>query len=92
MALVFDEGNTSIVVMGLTIASYTYGGLLGLFLLTKFKIDFHQISIISGLVASLLSVFYMASIGLAWTWFIGFSVIVNITVALLVNKILSINK
>ena len=39
MALVFDEGNTSIVVLGLTIASYTYGGLLGLFLLTKFNIN-----------------------------------------------------
>jgi Na+/proline symporter len=92
MALVFDEGNTSIVVMGLTIASYTYGGLLGLFLLTKFKINFHPMSVISGLIASLASVFYMTSIGLAWTWFIGFSVVVNITMALLVNKLLSFRK
>jgi len=92
MALVFDEGNTSIVVMGLTIASYTYGGLLGLFLLTKFKINFHPLSIILGLVSSLLSVFYMASIGLAWTWFIGFSVLVNIVVALSVNKLILLTK
>jgi len=92
MALVFDEGNTSIVEMGLRIASYTYGGLLGLFLLTKFNIEFHPFSIILGLISSLASVFYMASIGLAWTWFIGFSVLVNITVALSSNKIFSINK
>tara|TARA_B110001454_G_scaffold50063_1_gene49187 strand:- start:5 stop:1393 length:1389 start_codon:yes stop_codon:yes gene_type:complete len=92
MALVFDEGNTSIVVMGLKIASYTYGGLLGLFLLTKFKINFHPLSIILGLISSLASVFYMASIGLAWTWFIGFSVIVNIVVALSFNKLISFSK
>ena len=92
MALVFDDGNTSIVVMGLKIASYTYGGLLGLFLLTKFKIDFHPLSIILGLISSLVSVFYMSSIGLAWTWFIGFSVIVNIVVALSFNKLISFSK
>ncbi|MBC8311354.1 MAG: sodium:solute symporter [Candidatus Marinimicrobia bacterium] len=92
MALIFDEGNTSIVVLGLKIASYTYGGLLGLFLLTKFKINFHPFSIILGLVSSLMSVFYMASIGLAWTWFIGFSVLVNILVALSTNKLFSLNK
>ena len=92
MALVFDEGNTSIVVMGLKIASYTYGGLLGLFLLTKFKIDFHPLSITLGLIASLASVFYMASIGLAWTWFIGFSVIVNIVIALSFNKLITFSK
>ena len=92
MALVFDEGNTSIVVMGLKIASYTYGGLLGLFLLTKFKINFHPLSIILGLISSLVSVVYVASIGLAWTWFIGFSVIVNIVVALSFNKLISFSK
>ena len=92
MALVFDEGNTSIVVMGLKIASYTYGGLLGLFILTKFKIYFYPLSIILGLISSLASVFYMASIGLAWTWFIGFSVIVNIVVALSFNKLISFSK
>ena len=92
IALVFDEGNTSIVVMGLKIASYTYGGLLGLFLIAKFEIDFHPSSIVLGLIASLASVFYMASIGLAWTWFIGFSVLVNIGITLFGNKLISINK
>ncbi|MEE8437743.1 MAG: sodium:solute symporter, partial [Candidatus Neomarinimicrobiota bacterium] len=32
IALVFDEGDTAIVVLGLQIASFTYGGLLGLFI------------------------------------------------------------
>ena len=90
--MVFDEGNTSIVVMGLKIASYTYGGLLGLFLIAKFEIDFHSSSIVLGLIASLASVFYMASIGLAWTWFIGFSVLVNIGVTLFTNKLISFSK
>jgi Na+/proline symporter len=92
IALVFDEGNTSIVVMGLKIASYTYGGLLGLFLIAKLEIDFYSSSIVLGLIASLASVFYMASIGLAWTWFIGFSVLVNIGVTLFTNKLISFSK
>lgn len=92
MALVFDPGTESILDLGYKIASYTYGGLLGLFLLIKFKINFHPLSILSGLIGSLASVFYMASIGLAWTWFIGFSVLVNISIALFVNKLFSLNQ
>ncbi len=85
IALVFDESDKAIVVMGLEIASFTYGGLLGLFLLTKINRDFSQISLICGLVASMLIVFLMKSQGLAWTWFIGFSVLTNFVVVYLVD-------
>jgi Na+/proline symporter len=81
IALVFDESDKSIVEMGLQIASFTYGGLLGLFLLTKWKRKFSEISLVAGLVASMLIVFVLKYQGLAWTWFIGFSVLVNILVA-----------
>ena len=66
--------------MGLEIASFTYGGLLGLFLLTKIDREFSQISLISGLVASMAIVFVLKHFGLAWTWFIGFSVLTNLVV------------
>ena len=35
IALVFNESNTAIIVVGLEIASFTYGALLGLFILSK---------------------------------------------------------
>jgi SSS family transporter len=87
IALVFDESNKAIVVMGLEIASFTYGGLLGLFLLTKMRRNFSPESLISGLVASMLIVFVMKNFGLAWTWFIGFSVLTNILVVYLVETL-----
>jgi Na+/proline symporter len=40
IALLFDEGDSAIVILGLQIASFTYGGLLGLFILSKMKRDF----------------------------------------------------
>jgi len=80
IALIFDESDSAIVIIGLQIASFTYGGLLGLFLLTKFSKKFHVISLISGLFSSFLIVFYLKHIGLAWTWFIMLSVVINIFV------------
>ena len=88
IAIFFDESNTSVIEMGLTIASYTYGGLLGLFLISRLNLKINSFSIISGLLASLLSVFVMKYYGIAFTWCIFFSVIVNVTITLLCNKVI----
>ncbi len=81
IALIFDESDSAIVIIGLQIASFTYGGLLGLFILSKLNRKFSSLSLIVGLVSSCLIVFYLKHIGLAWTWFILASVMVNITMA-----------
>ena len=83
IALLFDESDTAIVVIGLQIASFTYGGLLGLFILSRLKRSFHMISLITGLLASLLIVFYLKQAGLAWTWYVGISVIVNMAITII---------
>ena len=85
IALVFDESDSAIVIIGLQIASFNYGGLLGLFLLTKFRKKFHAISLVSGLLSSLLIVFYLKYIGLAWTWFIMVSAFINVLVCNIVD-------
>lgn len=87
IALLFDEGNSAIVIVGLQIASFTYGGLLGLFLLSKLKRSFHQISLITGLLTSLLIVFYLKQLGIAWTWFILLSVLINILTVYIVDDL-----
>ncbi|MDC1037937.1 sodium:solute symporter [Candidatus Marinimicrobia bacterium] len=92
IALVFDEGDSAIVIMGLTIASFTYGGLLGLFLLSKLNQSFHSTSLIIGLVSSCLIVFYLKEIGLAWTWFILVSVAVNMGMTFISERIFRIIK
>ena len=87
IALLFDESDSAIVIVGLQIASFTYGGLLGLFLLSKINRKFHPISLVTGLIASFLIVFYLNQIGIAWTWFIGIAVVVNFTVTHIVNLV-----
>ena len=88
IALLFDESESAIVIVGLQIASFTYGGLLGLFLLSKMKQKFHSSSLIAGLVSSLGIVFYLKHIGIAWTWFIGLSVIMNMMISIIIEKMI----
>jgi len=88
IALIFDEGDSAIIVIGLQISSFTYGGLLGLFLLSKYPKKIYSTSLIIGLLSSFLIVFYLKHIGLAWTWFIAVSLIVIIVVTLLSNRII----
>ena len=87
IALLFDESDSAIVIVGLQIASFTYGGLLGLFLLSRMKRSFRSESLIVGLVASFGIVFYLNQIGIAWTWFIGVAVVANFTVTHIVNLV-----
>jgi Na+/proline symporter len=78
IALMFDESDKAIVMVGLEIASFTYGGLLGLFLLSKSRKSFRPPSLVTGLLASMLVVFVLKHFGLAWTWYIAISVTVNL--------------
>lgn len=85
IALIFDEGNTAIVILGLQIASFTYGGLLGLFILSRQKARYTSGILIVGLLSSLLIVLYLKQTGLAWTWFIACAVAVNVAVVNLIH-------
>jgi len=87
IALVFNENDKSIVMLGLEIASFTYGGLLGLFLLSRSSREFHSTSLIAGLLASTGVVFLLKFLGLAWTWYIAVSVIVNLLVTLFIEAL-----
>ena len=91
IALLFDEGNEAIVIMGLQIASFTYGGLLSLFILSKMKREFSQVSIATGLVFSILTVLLLKYFGLAWTWYIAFAVIVNIFITYILDYSIKYN-
>lgn len=85
IALVFDEGDQAIVIVGLQIASFTYGGLLGLFIVSKFDRNFSPNSISIGLTASILVVLILKYLGLAWTWYIVTATVVNILITYLID-------
>ena len=88
VALVFDESDESLVILGLQIASFTYGGLLGLFLLGRSKRKFRTASLITGLVGSLAVVLIMKWYGLAWTWFVGAGTAANLILAYITDRLL----
>jgi len=90
IALLFDESDKALVLIGLEIASFTYGGLLGLFILTKLNIKLRAVSLIIGILLSLIVVFIFKALGLAWTWYVFLSASVNIISTLVANKFLKI--
>ena len=92
IALMFDESDKAIVMVGLEIASFTYGGLLGLFLLSKSRKAFRPLSLGTGLAASMLVVFWLKHLGLAWTWYITVSVLVNLLITIGMEAVVSEKK
>ena len=68
---VFENESSILVEVGLKIASFTYGPLLGLFLLTKFKKDFKSYNIFYACIMSLLMIFVVFSFGISWTWWVA---------------------
>ena len=87
IALLFDEGDSAIIIVGLQIASFTYGALLGLFLLSKFQREFLPISLIFGLILSVATVFILQQKEFAWTTFIFISVSVNLLTTISFDKL-----
>lgn len=85
IALFFDESDEAVVVLGLQIASFTYGGLLSLFLLSRSKRSFHPSSLVAGLLVSVLAVLALREAGLAWTWFVGAGAAANLVMVYCVD-------
>ncbi len=81
-AFLFMNSNKAVVELGLTIASFTYGGLLGTFLLGVFFSKVKQTDAIVGFTAGILGmVFIIYFTKIAWTWYTLIGVIFTIVTA-----------
>ena len=89
IASVFDESNSSLVITGLTIASFTYGILLSLFLIQLMDKKPKDWMILIGSFCGISSVFVLQSYGVAWTWFIMISTAVNMGISLTLLNLFS---
>ncbi len=87
LSFVFNESSNALVIIGLKIASYTYGCLLSFFILSKFKFKFSTSSIFLSYVYSILTVFYCVKLDIAWTFYILISVIIFISSVFVLKKI-----
>ncbi len=85
-AFLFMNSNKAVVELGLSIASFTYGGLLGTFLLGIFFKKMKQTDAIIGFAAGILGmVFIIYFTSIAWTWYTLIGVIFTIVTAKISN-------
>jgi Na+/proline symporter len=85
-ALLFMNSSRAVVELALSIASFTYGGLLGTFLLGVFFSRTRQEDALPAFVAGILVMVAVIALQLvAWTWYTA----IGVTVTLLVGTVLS---
>jgi sugar phosphate permease len=87
--MIFKESSRAVVEIALSIAAFTYGGLLGTFLLgllfNKVKQKDALVAFAAGIVAMILVIFF-SNIG--WTWY----TLVGVTVTIFIGILLSLIK
>ena len=86
-AMMFMGSSLAVVEIALSIASFTYGGLLGTFLLGLLFKRVKQISALAGFAAGIIVmifVIFLSNIG--WTWYTIIGVTVTISVGLLISQ------
>ncbi len=90
-AMLFRDSKNPVVEIGLSIASFTYGGLLGTFLLGIFFKKINQTEAFIGFIAGILTmVFVIYYTEIAYTWYTVIGVVVTILIANLFNMLKNI--
>ena len=80
----FDK-ETPIFILALQIASFTYGGLISLFILSKLKKTFSEFSILCGYVGSVMILLIMYFYNINFIYFIGIALFSNFVIIYFVN-------
>lgn len=92
-ASLFTTQENPLVEVGLTIASFTYGGLLGFFILGRVRRDFKRASVVSGFVASLVVMTLVITLTqVAWPWFTVIGMVTMVLISHLVQWSLELRK
>jgi SSS family solute:Na+ symporter len=92
-AFLFMNSNKAVVELGLSIASFTYGGLLGTFLLGVFFKKMKQTDALIGFAAGILGmVFIIYFTKIAWTWYTLIGVAFTLITANITNLLIKKNE
>jgi SSS family solute:Na+ symporter len=86
ISLMLQDTKNPLVEVGLSIASVTYGGMMGIFIMGRFFETFHEKAAIAGVVVSILANIYVAFFtGIFWLWYVVIGCFVSFGVACIVN-------
>ena len=83
IAIVFDETDEALVYVGLRIASITYGGLLGIFLIHHINDKINSSQIVIGLFGSIITAIILLKLGIAWT----LHILITLTVFIIISHL-----
>ena len=81
----YDPETSSRINISLGIISFTYGGLISLFIFTKLKIRFSKESIIFGYIFSITLLLLLAYFDITWKYYIAISICSNFIITYVVN-------
>tara|TARA_B100000029_G_scaffold216483_1_gene214300 strand:+ start:30384 stop:31781 length:1398 start_codon:yes stop_codon:yes gene_type:complete len=88
-ALLFTSSDNPLVEIGLTISSFTYGGLLGFFVLGLLNIEFSSLSVILGFISSIIiMILIIVFTPIAWPWY----TLIGLTLMIMVSTIVRLLK
>lgn len=89
-AFLFMNSSQAVVVLGLSIASFTYGGLLGTFLLGVFFKRISQVPAIVGFLCGITGmIFIIYFTKIAWTWYTLIGVVITIITANIIQLLIN---
>ncbi len=88
VSIVFSDTKNPLVEVCLAIASISYGGMLGLFILGRFIKDLDQRAAITGMIVGIISITYIAFFtSIYWPFFVAIGFLVTVLVGILLNLI-----
>lgn len=85
-SLIFDYNpESSVVILCLKIVSFTYGGLISLFIFARLKMPFSKESIMIGYISSIVILLILAYYYIPWEYYISISILSNFIITYFVN-------
>ena len=88
ISLLLQDTKSPLVEVGLSIASVTYGGMMGIFVMGRFFEKIHEKAALTGVVVSILVNIYVAFFTeIFWLWYVVIGFFVSFGVAFIVNLI-----
>ncbi len=88
ISCILKNTKSPLVEIGLSIASVTYGGMMGIFLMGRFLRDFSDKAAICGMIISIIvNILVMSFTGIFWLWYVCIGAIVSFVCGVIINSI-----
>ncbi|MFH0976108.1 MAG: sodium/solute symporter [Spirochaetota bacterium] len=93
ISILFNYSSKPLVVVALSIASVTYGGMMGIFLLGRFFAGFSEWAAIAGMLTSIFAnLFILFATDIFWLWYVTIGFAISFGSGFLFSRIINIRK